>query len=73
MLGFASYCLTLGSLPVYAVRYILAIVYTDALLTVPYAHLRMSNRAKSYAALKLLFAGASIAPWRTSRVGTAAP
>ena len=51
----------LVKLPVYAVRYVLAIVYTDALLTVPYAHLRMSNRAKSYAALKLLFAGASIA------------
>lgn len=48
-------------LPVYSVRYILAIVYTDALLTVPYAHLRMSNQAKKYAALKLLFAGASIA------------
>ncbi|HEX8361605.1 MAG TPA: lipopolysaccharide biosynthesis protein, partial [Longimicrobium sp.] len=48
-------------LPEYSIRYILAIVYTDALLTVPYAHLRMANQAKRYAALKLLFAGASIA------------
>lgn len=48
-------------LPVYAVRYILAIVYTDALLTVRSAQLRIGNQAKRYAALKLLFAGASIA------------
>jgi O-antigen/teichoic acid export membrane protein len=57
----APWLAELVKLPVYAVRYILAIVYTDALLTVPYAQLRMSNQAKRYAALKLLFAGASIA------------
>jgi O-antigen/teichoic acid export membrane protein len=47
-------------LPVYTVHYILAIVYTDALLTVPYAQLRMAGQAKRYAALKLLFVFASI-------------
>ncbi|MBD0320601.1 MAG: lipopolysaccharide biosynthesis protein, partial [Gemmatimonadetes bacterium] len=56
----APWLAELVKLPVYAVRYILAIVYTDALLTVPYAQLRMSNQAKRYATLKLLFAGLSV-------------
>jgi O-antigen/teichoic acid export membrane protein len=57
----APWLASVMKLPAYAVLYILAIVYTDALLTVPYAHLRMTNQAKRYATLKLLFAGASIA------------
>jgi O-antigen/teichoic acid export membrane protein len=42
-------------------RYMLAIVFSDALLAVPYAHLRMTNRALRYATLRLLFIGLSIA------------
>jgi O-antigen/teichoic acid export membrane protein len=41
-------------------RYMLAIVYTDALLAVPYAHLRMTNRSMRYAVLRLLFVGMSV-------------
>ncbi|HET6762242.1 MAG TPA: lipopolysaccharide biosynthesis protein [Longimicrobiaceae bacterium] len=41
-------------------RYMIAIVYTDALLAVPYAHLRMTNRSLRYAILRLLFIGISI-------------
>jgi O-antigen/teichoic acid export membrane protein len=44
-----------------AFRFMLAIGYTDALLAVPYAHLRMTGRAARYAALRLLFVAASIA------------
>jgi O-antigen/teichoic acid export membrane protein len=40
--------------------YLLAIVYTDALIAVPYAHLRMTGRAKRYAVLRLLFVVVSI-------------
>lgn len=38
----------------------IAIVYTDALLAVPYAHLRMTNRSVRYASLRLAFVGVSI-------------
>jgi O-antigen/teichoic acid export membrane protein len=48
-------------LPPYAVRYLFAIVYTDGLLAVPYAHLRMTNRSLQYALLRLLFVGLSLA------------
>jgi O-antigen/teichoic acid export membrane protein len=41
--------------------YLLGIVYTDALIAVPYAHLRMTGRAKRYAVLRLLFVGISVA------------
>ena len=39
----------------------IAIVYTDALLAVPYAHLRMTNRSMRYAVLRILFVGVSVA------------
>jgi len=42
------------------VRYMMLIVYTDALLAVPYAHLRMTNRSLRYAVLRLLFVGISV-------------
>lgn len=42
-------------------RYLMAIVYTDALLAVPYAHLRMTNRSMRYAVLRLLFVFISVA------------
>ncbi len=42
-------------------RYMMAIVYTDALLAVPFAHLRMSNQSMRYAILRILFVGISIA------------
>ncbi len=42
-------------------RYLMAIVYTDALLAIPYAHLRMTNRAMRYATLKITFVLISIA------------
>ena len=35
----------------------MAIVYTDALLAVPFAHLRMTNRSMRYAVLRMLFVG----------------
>jgi O-antigen/teichoic acid export membrane protein len=41
-------------------RYMLAIVYTDALLAVPYAHLRMTSRSLRFASLRLLFVGLSV-------------
>jgi O-antigen/teichoic acid export membrane protein len=41
-------------------RYMVAIVYTDALLAVPYAHLRMTSRSMRYAVLRLLFVGISV-------------
>lgn len=47
-------------LPPYTLRYMLAIVYTDALLAVPMAHLRMSNQAFRYAKLRLGFVGVSL-------------
>jgi O-antigen/teichoic acid export membrane protein len=42
-------------------RYMMAIVYTDALLAVPFAHLRMTNQSMRYGVLRLLFVGISIA------------
>jgi O-antigen/teichoic acid export membrane protein len=44
-----------------AFRYMMAIGYTDALLAVPYAHLRMVGQSMRYAVLRLLFVGISIA------------
>ena len=41
-------------------RYMIAIVYSDALLAVPYAHLRMTNRSLRFAVLRLLFVGLSV-------------
>jgi O-antigen/teichoic acid export membrane protein len=41
-------------------RYMIAIVYTDALLAVPYAELRMSGRALRYAIYRLLFVAFSL-------------
>ncbi|MEO6876829.1 MAG: lipopolysaccharide biosynthesis protein, partial [Gemmatimonadaceae bacterium] len=41
-------------------RYMMAIVFSDALLAVPYAHLRMTNRSFRYAGLRLLFVGVSV-------------
>ena len=41
-------------------RYMMGIVYSDALLAVPYAHLRMVNRSVRYAVLRLLFVGISV-------------
>jgi O-antigen/teichoic acid export membrane protein len=42
-------------------RYMVAIAYTDALLAVPYAHLRMSGQQARYAIFRLLFVAISIA------------
>ncbi|HEY4219293.1 MAG TPA: oligosaccharide flippase family protein [Gemmatimonadaceae bacterium] len=50
----------LAKLDVRSFRYMLAIVYSDALLAVPYAHLRMTNRSFRYAVLRLLFVGISV-------------
>ncbi|HEX7242980.1 MAG TPA: lipopolysaccharide biosynthesis protein [Longimicrobiaceae bacterium] len=47
--------------PPWALRYLLAIVYTDALLAVSWAHLRMTGRAMRFAVLRLAFVGISIA------------
>ena len=47
-------------LDVQSFRYMIAIVYSDALLAVPYAHLRMTNRSLRYAVLRLLFVGISV-------------
>src|SRR5215211_6314656 len=47
--------------PPYALRYLLAIVYTDALLSVSWAHLRMTNRSRRFAVLRLGFIGLSVA------------
>jgi len=44
-----------------SIRYTMAIVYSDALLAVPYAHLRMTNRSWRYAILRLLFVVISVA------------
>lgn len=50
----------LTRLDVRSFRYMFAIVYSDALLAVPYAHLRMTNRSLRYAVLRLLFVGVSV-------------
>src|SRR6476660_3175587 len=44
-----------------AFRFMVAIAYADALLAVPYAHLRMTGRSLRYATLRLLFVVISIA------------
>ena len=44
-----------------AFGFMIAIGYTDALLAVPYAHLRMTGKATRYAALRLMFVVSSIA------------
>jgi O-antigen/teichoic acid export membrane protein len=51
-------------------RYMLALVYTDALLAVPYAHLRMTNRSLRYAVYRLLFVGITLVLniWLISRL-----
>ena len=41
-------------------RYLMAIVYTDALLAIPYAHLRMTHRSVRFATLKIAFVAISI-------------
>jgi O-antigen/teichoic acid export membrane protein len=56
----APWLAPLTRLDVGSFRYMLAIVYTDALLAVPYAHLRMTSRSMRYAALRLLFVGVSV-------------
>ncbi|HET8650364.1 MAG TPA: lipopolysaccharide biosynthesis protein [Gemmatimonadales bacterium] len=47
-------------LPHTALRYLLLIVYTDTLLAIPWATLRMTNRAVRFAILRLCFVGLSI-------------
>ncbi len=59
-IGAASWLAPVAKLDVVAFRYMMAIVYTDALLAVPYAHLRMVNRSMRYAVLRLLFVAVSI-------------
>jgi O-antigen/teichoic acid export membrane protein len=60
MLG-APWLAAVMKLPVDGFRYLIGIIYTDALIAVPYAHLRMTGRAKKYAVLRLLFVFISIA------------
>jgi len=57
----APWLAPLARLDANAFRFMIGIGYTDALLAVPYAHLRMTNRSLRYAALRLLFVVASIA------------
>lgn len=59
-LTFAARLAPLMKLDVTAFRYMLAIVYTDALLAVPYAYLRMASRSVRYAALRLLYVVISV-------------
>ncbi|HVG45252.1 MAG TPA: lipopolysaccharide biosynthesis protein, partial [Longimicrobium sp.] len=63
LLGFAAspWLARVFNVPLDGFLYLLAIVYTDALIAVPYAHLRMTGRAKRYAVLRLLFVAVSIA------------
>ncbi|HEY3885596.1 MAG TPA: polysaccharide biosynthesis C-terminal domain-containing protein [Vicinamibacterales bacterium] len=51
----------LTRLDVVAFRYMVAIAYSDALLAVPYAYLRMTSRSVRYAVFRLIFVGVSIA------------
>ena len=62
LLGFAGapWLEGLLNIPRTGLLYLLAIVYTDGLIAVPYAHLRMTGRAKRYAVLRLLFVVISI-------------
>ncbi|HET7234720.1 MAG TPA: lipopolysaccharide biosynthesis protein [Longimicrobium sp.] len=48
-------------LPHDGLLYLMGIIYTDALLAVPYAHLRMTGRPGRYATLRLLFVLISVA------------
>ncbi|HEX8830803.1 MAG TPA: lipopolysaccharide biosynthesis protein [Longimicrobium sp.] len=48
------------ALPHDGLLYLMGIIYTDALLAVPYAHLRMTGRPGRYATLRLLFVGISV-------------
>lgn len=56
----APYVSRFFDVPPYSLRYLLAIVYTDAVLTVSWAHLRMTNRSMRFALLRLAFVGISI-------------
>ncbi len=60
-LASAQWLAPLARLDVTAFRYMLAIGYTDALLAVPFAHLRMTSQSMRYAVLRLLFVAVSIA------------
>ena len=62
-LGFAATpaLAPLARLDATSFRYMMAIVYTDALLAVPFAHLRMTNQSMRYAVLRILFVAISIA------------
>jgi O-antigen/teichoic acid export membrane protein len=51
----------LTRLDVTSFRYMVGIAYSDALLAVPYAHLRMTNQSVRYAVLRLIFVGIYIA------------
>jgi O-antigen/teichoic acid export membrane protein len=57
---FAPWLAPYAKLDAVSFRYMMAIVYSDALLAVPYAHLRMTNRSMRYAVLRLLFVGVSV-------------
>jgi O-antigen/teichoic acid export membrane protein len=59
-LGAAPWLAASTRLDVASFRYLVLISYTDALLAVPYAHLRMTGRQKRYAACRLLFVAISI-------------
>jgi O-antigen/teichoic acid export membrane protein len=59
--GMARWLAPLTRLDANAFRFMIAIGYTDALLAVPFAHLRMTGRALRYAAVRLLFVAASLA------------
>jgi O-antigen/teichoic acid export membrane protein len=61
MLAATSWLSPVVRLDAQSFRYLMAIVYTDALLSIPYAHLRMTNRAMRFAALKVAFVLISIA------------
>lgn len=60
-IALAPWLAPLTPLDARSLRYLMAIVYTDALLAVPYAHLRMTNRSMRYAVLRLFFVAISIA------------
>lgn len=51
----------LTRLDITSFRYMVGIAYSDALLAVPYAHLRMTNQSVRYAIFRLIFVGIYIA------------
>lgn len=57
----AAWLAPVARLDVRSFRYMILIVYSDALLAVPYAHLRMGSRALRYGVMRLLFVGVSVA------------